>query len=268
VTRIALGIQYAGTSFYGWQRQAAVRTVQEALESALSKVADEEIRVNCAGRTDRGVHAIEQVVHFETSKVRPDKAWLLGTNGHLPNEVGVCWVRKVSDDFHARFSALSRTYRYIILNQRARPALWSGNVAWEFEPLDVERMHRASQSWLGEHDFSAFRAASCQSNSPYRNVEYFHVGRSQNYVVITVRANAFLHHMVRNFVGTLIEIGRGRQEPSWAEYLLKAKKRELAAKTALPDGLYLLSVKYPSEFDIPSSDHADPALFLTSILSP
>lgn len=266
MTRIALGIQYDGRPYCGWQRQSTVSSVQQTLEVALSKVADEQIQTFCAGRTDRGVHAIEQVVHFDTNKLRPDKAWLLGTNGHLPDEVGVCWVRGVSDQFHARFSALSRTYQYIILNQRARPALWAGKVSWEFEPLDVDLMQQGAQYWLGEHDFSAFRAAGCQSNSPYRNVEYFQVQRRQNYVVITVRANAFLHHMVRNFVGTLIEIGKGRQEPVWAEELLIGRKRELAAKTAPPDGLYLLCVKYPSEFPIPASNRGEPSLFLTSVL--
>lgn len=253
VTRFALGIQYDGRPFSGWQRQRDVRTVQEELETSLSRVADEEVRVYCAGRTDRGVHAIEQVVHFETLKTRPDRAWQLGTNANLPSEIAVSWVKRVPEDFHARFSALSRTYQYIILNQRARPALWSGKVSWEFEALDVEKMQLAANYWLGEHDFSSFRAAGCQSKTPFRCVEYFRVERRLEYVVISVCANAFLQHMVRNFVGVLVEIGRCRKDPAWALEVLNSKRREAAGKTASPDGLYLVAVKYPELFQMPST---------------
>lgn len=260
MTRFALGIQYDGRPFCGWQRQRDVRTVQEELEASLSRVADENVRTYCAGRTDRGVHALDQVVHFDSSKIRPDRAWQLGTNGNLPDEVAVSWVKRVPDDFHARFSALSRTYHYIILNQRARPALWAGKVTWEFNALDTDKMQLAANYWLGEHDFSAFRAAGCQSKSPYRCVEYFRVERRLEYVVISVCANAFLQHMVRNFVGVLVEIGRGRKDPAWAEDVLNSKRREAGARTAPPDGLYLVAVKYPEVYEIPSGISSFPPI--------
>lgn len=253
MAKFALGIQYDGSAYCGWQLQRNSPSVQAVVEEALSIVADENVRVNCAGRTDSGVHALGQVVHFESSKPRPERAWRLGTNANLPLDVSVQWVHEVSENFHARFSALSRQYTYIILNHPSRPALWARKVSWQPVPLNAEVMHEAAQNWLGENDFSAFRAAGCQSNSPNRFVDYFTVSRHGDYVIISVRANAFLHHMVRNFVGVLLEIGRGKREPNWAAEVLASRRRANAAETAPPDGLYLTEVRYPAEFGLPQT---------------
>ncbi|MGR8947513.1 MAG: tRNA pseudouridine(38-40) synthase TruA [Gammaproteobacteria bacterium] len=249
--KIALGIQYDGRSFSGWQRQRHANSVQQSLEECLSKIADEQVTVYCAGRTDSGVHALAQVVHFETQKTRPDRAWSMGANSILPRSVSVLWMRRVANDFHARFSATARTYQYIIANQTHRPSLWSGRVTWERRELDASVMNLAAQHWLGEHDFSALRAAACQSNTPYRFIESINVQRHHEYVVIKVCANAFLHHMVRNMAGVLLEIGVGKRDSGWALEVLEGRNRQLAAKTAAPDGLYLAGIRYPSQFNIP-----------------
>ena len=260
MTRFALGIEYDGRAFSGWQRQSHAASVQQTLESCLSEIADEPISVHCAGRTDSGVHALGQVVHFESANARPQRAWTLGVNSLLPREVAVTWVAPVPDDFHARFSAQSRTYQYIILNQPLRSALWSGRVTWELRPLVAERMHQASQYWLGEHDFSAFRAAGCQAKTPFRCIESIAVRRQNEYIVVRVCANAFLHHMVRNLVGVLVEIGTGRREPLWAQEVLFGKNRQKAAKTAPPDGLYLVEVGYPAHYGLPRPERNFPGL--------
>lgn len=249
--KIALGIEYDGSKYYGWQRQNEVRSVQEKLEKALSQVANERINVFCAGRTDAGVHGTGQVVHFETTAQRKDAAWTLGVNANLPGDIAVRWVKAVPDDFHARFSATARRYRYIIYNHRLPPAVLGKWVTHYYEPLDAERMHRAAQCLIGENDFTSFRAVQCQSRTPWRNVMHINVERFGAYVVVDIKANAFVHHMVRNIVGSLMEVGAHNQPESWIAELLAAKDRTLAAATAKAEGLYLVAVDYPERFDLP-----------------
>ena len=249
--KLALGIEYDGSRYYGWQRQQEVRSVQEKLERALSKVADHPVSVFCAGRTDAGVHGTGQVVHFETVAQRADAAWTLGVNANLPDDIAVRWVKAVPDEFHARFSATARRYRYLIYNQRLRPAILGKGVTHFYYPLDVEKMQRAGQSLLGENDFTSFRAVQCQSRTPWRNVLPLNVSRHGPYVIVDIKANAFVHHMVRNIVGSLMEIGCGNQPESWMAELLAAKDRTLAAATAKAEGLYLVAVDYPAHFALP-----------------
>ncbi|MBN7122960.1 tRNA pseudouridine(38-40) synthase TruA [Erwinia billingiae] len=249
--KLALGIEYDGSHYYGWQRQQEVRSVQEKLEKALSKVADHPVSVFCAGRTDAGVHGTGQVVHFETTSLRKDAAWTLGVNANLPDDIAVRWVKPVSDDFHARFSATARRYRYVIYNRRLRPAILHGGVTHFYHPLDVAKMQRAGQSLLGENDFTSFRAVQCQSRTPWRRVFHLNVSRFGAYVIVDIKANAFVHHMVRNIVGSLMEVGCGNQQESWIAELLAAKDRTLAAATARAEGLYLVSVDYPDHFELP-----------------
>ncbi|MEG0280107.1 MAG: tRNA pseudouridine(38-40) synthase TruA [Morganella sp. (in: enterobacteria)] len=251
-TTIALGIEYDGSRYFGWQRQTDVVSVQARLEQAISKIANEPIAVICAGRTDTGVHSTGQVVHFHTTSARKDAAWTMGVNTHLPPDIAVRWVKTVPEHFHARFSATARRYRYIILNQRYRPAVLANGITHIHYPLDETRMHAAAQSLLGEHDFTSFRAMQCQSKSPWRNMVHVNVFRQGQYVVVDIKANAFVHHMVRNIVGSLLEIGRGNQEITWISELLALKERAKAAATAPAEGLYLVSVDYPAEFALPS----------------
>jgi len=252
--RIALGVEYNGSAFKGWQRQVGARTVQGALESALSVVADENIKLVCAGRTDSGVHAHQQIVHFDTHAQRRDRSWVLGCNSNLPDDVCVLWARPMPEHFHARFSALSRAYEYVILNRQARPGLWHGKVAWECRPLAASLMHQAAQHWIGEHDFSSFRAKGCQAAHPVRTIFSFEVNAVDGCVVLSVTANAFLMHMVRNFAGVLIEVGIGHKPPQWAGEVLAARIRERAGVTAQPAGLYLAAVHYPEEFALPRAN--------------
>ena len=251
VYTLALGIEYDGSLYYGWQRQNEVRSVQEELEKALSQVANQPVTVFCAGRTDAGVHGTGQVVHFTTTSLRKDAAWTLGTNTHLPADVAVRWVKTVPDDFHARFSATARRYRYVIYNNRLRPAILGGGMTHFYHHLDEEKMQRAGQCLLGENDFTSFRAVQCQSRTPMRNVMHLYVTRHGDYVVVDIKANAFVHHMVRNIVGSLMEIGCGNKPESWMAELLAAKDRKLAAATARAEGLYLVAVDYPERFDLP-----------------
>ncbi|ROR07865.1 tRNA pseudouridine(38-40) synthase TruA [Erwinia sp. JUb26] len=251
VYKLALGIEYDGSQYYGWQRQNEVRSVQEKLEKALSKVANHPVVVFCAGRTDAGVHGTGQVVHFETTVQRKDAAWTLGANTNLPGDIAVRWVHAVPDDFHARFSATARRYRYVIYNQRLRPAILGGGMTHFYHPLDVEKMQRAGQCLLGENDFTSFRAVQCQSRTPMRNVMHLNVSRHGAYVVVDIKANAFVHHMVRNIVGSLMEVGCGNQHEGWIAELLAAKDRTLAAATARAEGLYLVAVDYPDRFALP-----------------
>lgn len=250
-TRFALGIEYDGSNYFGWQRQREVTCVQEVLERALSKVANHSVEVVCAGRTDAGVHATGQVVHFDSNEARTIPAWTMGVNSNLPADVAVRWVREVPADFSARFSATGRRYRYIICNTRLRPAILGRGVSHYHFELDVERMHLAAQALLGEHDFSAFRAAQCQSHSANRCVTHIEVSRHGDFVVIDIAANAFLHHMVRNIVGSLLEVGKGEQALEWPAQLLAQRDRTLAAATAKAEGLYLVQVDYPAEFALP-----------------
>jgi len=250
--RIALGLEYNGSQFCGWQMQShGTRTVQGELEQALSIVADEPIKLVCAGRTDTGVHATGQVVHFDTHSERPEKAWVLGVNTHLPDDVASLWARPVGEDFSARFSATARCYRYVILNRKARPALLHGKVCWRHENLDVAAMHTAAQVLLGEQDFTAFRAAACQAEHARRCVHFIKVKHQGEFIYIDIEANAFLHHMVRNIVGSLMLVGNGEQPVAWIAELLHAQDRTLAGPTATADGLYLVHVTYPETAGLP-----------------
>jgi len=249
--RIALGIEYDGRPFCGWQYQENSPSVQAALEQALSNVAAQPIRVICAGRTDTGVHAAEQVVHFDTGAQRDKKAWVKGTNVNLPRSVSVLWAQSVSDSFHARFSAVRRRYRYVIFNRDVRPAFLAGRVAYDYRPLDERRMQEAAQYLLGEHDFNAYRAVACQAKSPIRTVYRLDVTRQDELILIDIEANAFLHHMVRNIAGVLMTIGAGEQTPVWARQVLQGRDRTLGGVTGPPEGLYLMEVVYPDEFGLP-----------------
>ena len=251
--RISLGIEYDGASVHGWQRQKDVASVQEYLEKALTVIANKPIIVFCAGRTDAGVHATGQIVHFDSDVERPERAWTLGINANMPDTIAVTWAKPVSDDFHARFSATHRRYRYVIYNSRMRPAILHNGVTHEYRELDAEKMHEAAQALVGEHDFTTFRASLCQSKTPHRTVSSVSVHRQGRYVVLDIRANAFLHHMVRNITGSLLCIGAGEQPVDWMAHLLTLKDRAKAATTAKPNGLYLVDVTYPEHFGIPKS---------------
>lgn len=252
--RIALGIEYCGTPFRGWQSQAGGRTVQDALEAALRKIACEPVGVLCAGRTDAGVHATHQVAHFETTVERPLSAWVRGVNTHLPDGVAVRWAQEVGDEFHARFSARGRRYRYLLLNRPQRPGLWQGRVGWCHGPLELAAMQDACGRLLGEHDFSAFRAAECQAKSPIKTMTQAAVRQCGAMFVFDFEASAFLHHMVRNLVGTLVYIGKGAQPAGWVDDLLQMKDRKLAAPTFSPDGLYFRGPVYEAQWGLPDPD--------------
>jgi tRNA pseudouridine38-40 synthase len=250
--RLALGIEYDGTDFHGWQRLAHGPSVQAEAEAALSFVADHPVTVTCAGRTDAGVHACCQVVHFDTDASRDARAWMLGATTRLPRTIAVLWAQSMPGDFHARFSAHARRYRYTILNRAIRPALEARFVAWERVPLDADAMHEAAQALLGERDFSSFRAVSCQATHARRNVIEISVQRSGERVVVEIEANAFLHHMVRNIVGSLLEVGRGERSVAWIAELLAARDRNVAGVTAPPQGLTFLGPRYPAQWRLPS----------------
>jgi tRNA pseudouridine38-40 synthase len=249
--RYALGIEYDGTDFSGWQRLSHGSSVQGALEAALGFVAAHPLDVVCAGRTDAGVHASGQVVHFDSESPRTPYAWTMGGNSRLPDSVAILWVQPVPYDFHARFGARARSYRYRLLNRRVRPGLQSRFVAWDARPLDAERMQTAAQTLRGEHDFSAFRTAQCQAPNPRRDLQAISVRRDGEEIVIEVRANAFLHHMVRNIVGSLILVGRGERPPEWIEEILRGRDRTQAGPTAPAAGLTFLGPRYPREFGLP-----------------
>lgn len=258
--RIALGLEYDGSGFHGWQSQAGGDTVQDALESALSMIADSPTRVVCAGRTDAGVHALEQVVHFDTEVERPLSAWVRGVNAHLPAAVAVRWAHPVSADFHARFSARGRRYRYLLLNRPQRPGLLAHRVGWHHRPLDLELMKQAATHLLGEHDFTSFRSAECQAKSPIKEVRRLDIARRGDLLVIDVEAGAFLHHMVRNIVGALVHIGKGAQPSAWMAEVLAARDRSLAAPTFPADGLYFAGVEYDPGFGLPKVGAGDTAI--------
>ncbi len=252
VVRVALGLEYDGSEFHGWQRQTDLSSVQEALEKALSIVACHTIHTTCAGRTDTGVHACQQVVHFDTTAVRTERAWVYGTNTELKHSIRILWAQPVPAEFDARRSAIGRRYRYVIYNHAIRPGLLRQYVSWYYRPLDAQKMFEAAQYWIGEHDFSSFRAAQCQSKSPIRDVRSIQVIRFEDKIVIDVKANAFLHHMIRNMVGVLLRIGAGLAPIAWAKEVLEAKDRRKAGLTASPKGLYLVTVEYPQHFALPA----------------
>lgn len=253
--RIALGISYDGTNYYGWQNQTNLPSVQSTLEAAISKIADQPIAIICAGRTDRGVHALGQVIHFDTDVKRNLDGWLLGINTYLPKDIRVQWVIEVEQDFHARFSALTRSYQYIIYNHKISSALDLNRTAWHYKPLDETRMVKAAAYLLGKHDFSSYRASGCQAHSPVRTIHNLTIIRQNSRVIIDIRANAFLHHMVRNIAGVLMTIGDGRREPEWAKEVLIAKNRIFGGITASPAGLYFMTVEYPERFSVPVYKH-------------
>jgi tRNA pseudouridine38-40 synthase len=249
--RIAAIVEYDGSNFSGWQWQDDAPSIQQAVEKALSQVAAAPVRVITAGRTDAGVHASAQVIHFETNIIRSDYAWLRGANSNLPDSVALLWVSEVKPDFHARFAATGREYHYVILNRSVRPTYLARRVTHAYRPLDVERMQAAAQYLPGTHDFSSFRAMQCQAKSPVRTLRELTVTRHGEFIVIKAAANAFLHHMVRNLAGVLMDIGAGEKKPEWAREVLNARDRTLGGITASPDGLYLTAVEYPAHFNIP-----------------
>ncbi len=254
--RIALGIEYDGGGFCGWQTQPARCSVQDALEDALARIAAEPVNTICAGRTDAGVHALAQVVHFDTNARRPESAWVRGVNALTPPALAVTWARPVSGEFNARYSAKSRAYRYVLLNHAVRPAADSGRVGWYHAPLDVERMRAAAALLMGKHDFSAFRSAECQAKSPVRTLMRLDIEQQGACVLFELRANAFLHHMVRNIVGSLIYVGNGKHDPAWLAQLLEARDRKFAAPTFDAAGLYLAGVEYDPVWDLPRAARA------------
>jgi tRNA pseudouridine38-40 synthase len=258
--KFAVGVEYRGSAYCGWQRQPHCDSVQQNLEQALSFVADHAIELTCAGRTDSGVHAVEQVAHFDSIAIRSERAWVLGANCRLPRDIRIKWVVPVTDDFHARFRAQARAYRYLIFNNAVPSALFHDLSAWEFRNLDHDKMNESAQVLLGEHDFSSFRAVGCQAKSASRNVQDISVSRRGELVILDIKANAFLYHMVRNIAGSLMSIGRGEHDIDWFIGLLDARNRNLAAATAPASGLYFAYACYESQFKLPIGDKK-PVLF-------
>lgn len=252
--RIALGIEYDGTAYNGWQRQRHGIGIQTTVEDALSTVADEPIEATCAGRTDAGVHAVAQVIHFDSNAKRTTRGWVLGINSNLPDDVNACWAKVVGEDFHARFSAESRSYRYLILNRLVRSSLYRNRAWWVHPPLDEIAMQRAADSLLGKHDFSAFRAAGCQASTPVREITGIRISRDEDWITIDMTANAFLQHMVRNIAGLLVTIGQGDEGPAWAREVLESRDRTKGGVAAPACGLTLVKVGYPKHFDLPIAD--------------
>ena len=251
IPRIALGLEYDGSRFLGWQTQPGGGGVQDVLEKALAAIAGEAIAVTAAGRTDRGVHASAQVAHFDTHAARPETAWVRGVNAFLPESIAVLWSRPVDAEFHARFSAIARTYRYRLANRPVRPALAARHAGWYYAPLDVGAMRSAARALVGEHDFSAFRAAECQAKTPVRSVHSIEIEQRDDEIVCVIRANAFLHHMVRNIIGSLVYVGAGRQPAGWIAEVLASRDRNKAAPTFGPEGLYLERVEYDAKWGLP-----------------
>lgn len=251
--RIALNVEYVGTVYHGWQSQIDLDTVQGRLEQALSRVADTPIVVICAGRTDAGVHASGQVIHFDTDVIRSERAWLMGTNAYLPHDIRVQWVKEVDESFHARFSALSRRYHYYIHNQPIRSALYYRRATWHYRTLNLELMQQGASYLLGKHDFSAFRSIECQAKTTIREIQQLTLQQKNNLICMDIKANAFLHHMVRNIIGVLYKVGEGIHPPEWVKEVLEGKCRQLAGITAPADGLYLIEVAYPDHFGLPNN---------------
>ena len=263
--RIAVGLEYLGGAYAGGQRQSRLPSVQTEVERALSLVANHPVKTSCAGRTDAGVHATGQVIHFDTPAVRPERGWLLGANRYLPQDIALNWVRPVADGFHARYAAMTRSYRYLILNSSVRSALWVGRAAIWHTPLDAARMHASVQVLVGRHDFSSFRAAECQSVSTVRLLESIRVVRQGPLIALDVTANAFLHHMVRNIVGAAIAVGEGSRDPDWIQTLLTARDRTLAGITAPAGGLYFRGVTYPYGAGVPEAAGAGQSAIMSAL---
>lgn len=254
--RIALAIEYAGDGFCGWQSQSSQCGVQDALERALGEIAGERTATVAAGRTDAGVHATSQIVHFDTDKARPLTAWVRGVNALLPPNAAVLWARAVADDFHARFAAIARHYTYLLLARAERPALLAKRVGWYHASLDVDAMRIAAAELVGRHDFSSFRAAECQARSPVKTLTRIEIGAQGSLIRFDFSADAFLHHMLRNIVGSLVYVGSGRRPPSWIAELLAARDRTQGAPTFAADGLYFVGADYPPRFDLPETRRA------------
>ena len=253
--RYAAAVEYAGAAYHGWQKQIhdAVPCIQGKVEEALAKIANHSIDVICAGRTDAGVSACRQIIHFDSYVERPERAWVMGSNTHLPDDIALLWVKPVSRDFHARFSALSRRYRYLIYSTEVKPAILTKGVTWTWKQLNVEYMQQAAEFLVGEHDFTSYRAVGCQAKNPVRRVEHLSVQRQGSLIVIDIKANAFLHHMVRNIAGVLMKIGAGEAEVDWSKKVLDARDRREGGVTAPPFGLYFVDVDYPDAFELPVS---------------
>ena len=251
--RVALGISYNGRAYQGWQSQLSGLTVQDKLEAALSKLAALRVSTLCAGRTDAGVHGIMQVVHFDTPLDRDTYSWVRGTNANLPRDIAVQWALKTSDEFHCRACATSRRYAYVLYESVVRPSIDQGRVGWTFRALDGEAMRKAADLLIGEHDFTSFRASACQALSPVKNVTEIVFSKRGSYWRIEFEANAFLHHMIRNIMGCLVLIGRGKKPPDWIAEVLAARDRRAAAPTFSPDGLYFLGPRYDPKWGIPDS---------------
>jgi tRNA pseudouridine38-40 synthase len=253
--RFAACVEYDGSGYSGWQSQHGqkVRFVQTEVEKAISTVADCPVQIVCAGRTDTGVHATSQVIHFDTEAVRSERSWILGSNVNLPHDIALRWIKQVDDEFHARFSALSRSYRYIIDNRWVRPSIFHNRVTWERDDLDEDLMQEAAGFLIGKHDFTSFRSLACQARNPVRDIQRLEISRQGEFVLMDVRANAFLHHMVRNLAGVLMAIGKGEETPVWAREVLEHRNRALGGVTAPAAGLYLVDVEYPDQFELPDT---------------
>lgn len=251
--RIALGIEYSGENYCGWQRQRHSPSVQENLDDVLQKIADHPIKTFCAGRTDSGVHATGQVIHFDLCKPRPITAWLRGANNHLPSDISIKWARQVDDGFHARFSASSRSYRYVIHNSETPTAIFAGKVTWHRPNLDPALMQAGADYLIGKHDFSSFRASSCQANTAIREIKSVSVRQQGEFIFVNITANAFLHHMVRNIMGCLLRVGEKKEKPEFVQNILEVRDRTKAPDTAKPSGLYLVKVDYPVAFSLPEN---------------
>jgi len=249
--RIALGVEYNGSNFNGWQSQPDGRTVQDHIQQALSRIACEPVSIIAAGRTDTGVHALEQVIHFDTTTERPLSAWVRGVNALLPPSIVILWAHPVPEDFHARFSAQARSYQYVLINRPVRSAVHNGKVGWFHAQLDIKAMRDAAQHLLGKHDFSAFRAAECQAKSPVKTLAQLDIQQNGDTFIFDFKAEAFLHHMVRNIVGCLIYVGKGKYPPHWMKQVVDSRQRSLAAPTFSPDGLYLRHISYDAKWGLP-----------------
>ena len=256
--RYALGIEYEGTAYQGWQKQTGTYAVQSKVEAAISYIADHPVDVTCAGRTDKGVHALGQVIHFDTSSHRDNYAWLMGINRYLPADINVHWIKSVSADFHARFSATARQYRYLIYAHPHRSGIFRDHMTWIYHALDIEAMRTGAAYLVGKHDFTSFRAQDCQAKTATRQIMFLNIIQEGPCICIDIKANAFLYHMVRNIVGVLLQVGRGKAKPEWVAEVLAQKDRRKAGITAPATGLYFIGADYPERFELPALFYDSP----------